>query len=230
MEPFVQRLYKVTLGDMNAPSCCSGVVRVYTKNINHFKREWMQLEQDDAVKERFNKSLNGEIVTDYYSDSPDLNIVQFDSNCVIHSEKEHILRKKEVELFNSYECARTVIINTMYIKRMYVEYNGQFLRLEKFKIKGIAQYNTHCFSEEDKDKKYTDIRCYGNPFLKHNRANDKFYYSNNLADFSDEIKSICYYCTDVFDSLEAMEEDMKLNTVDDTALQIMLEDIPGEAG
>ena len=71
-------MYKITLFDANCPSCTSGVIRYFTDNIQEFKDRWEQLETDEKTKERFNKSLNGEVITDYYSNAPELNIVQKD--------------------------------------------------------------------------------------------------------------------------------------------------------
>lgn len=69
-------MYKISLYDYNCPSCTSGVAEFFADNINKFQEEWFKLEDDKDRKKRFLKSLNGEIITDYYSDSPELNIVR----------------------------------------------------------------------------------------------------------------------------------------------------------
>ena len=76
-------MYKITLYDCNCPSCTSGVAEFYADNIIKFQKEWFKLEDDKDRKERFLKSLNGDIITDYYSDSPELNIVQEDNDAKI---------------------------------------------------------------------------------------------------------------------------------------------------
>lgn len=221
-----QKMYKVTLWDSTFPSCCSGTISIYTDNIARFKKDWEKLETDEASKERFNRSLNGEIVTDYYSDSPELNIVQFDENCRIIYKQVHNLKNKEITLYNAYGYPSKYIIKNMLIERLYVKYQGKLLRLDRFKIIGITKINTY----DRSDAKYMDVHCWGNPFLKHTNRTERFYCSNNISDFKDKITSICYYETKEFRSISALRYDAKKKFVDNRALEIMLMDIKGEAG
>ena len=75
-------MYKITLYDCNLPSCVSGVFSIYCDDIEKFEKDWIQLESDKERIERFRKSKQGEMVTDYYSDSPELNIVQRDATSI----------------------------------------------------------------------------------------------------------------------------------------------------
>lgn len=82
-----QKMYKITLWDSCCPSCTSGTVSWFTKDINQFKLDWEQFEKDDTAKERFNKSLNGEIITDYYSDDINKFTDTIESICYIQTKR-----------------------------------------------------------------------------------------------------------------------------------------------
>ena len=80
-------MYKITLFDYNCPSCTSGVYEIYCDDIEEFEKEWTKLETDEFRIERFRKSKAGEMVTDYYSDALELNIVQKDETAELYYEK-----------------------------------------------------------------------------------------------------------------------------------------------
>ena len=73
-------MYKITLYDYNCNPICDGTIYFFTEDIENFQKRWFRLlgDHDEERKERFLRSKAGEIVTDYYSDSPELNIVQQD--------------------------------------------------------------------------------------------------------------------------------------------------------
>lgn len=75
-------IYKITLFDANCPSCTSGTASFFTEDIdefehNYFSDENVESNQLEAQKQRYFRSKAGEIVTDYYSDAPELNIFQY---------------------------------------------------------------------------------------------------------------------------------------------------------
>ena len=71
-------MYKITLFDYNCASCTSGTASFYVDDIDIFEEKWSKLETSPERIERFRRSKNGEVVTDYYSDDEELNIVQED--------------------------------------------------------------------------------------------------------------------------------------------------------
>ena len=71
-------MYKITLFDYNCASCTSGTASFYVDDIDIFEEKWSKLETSPERIERFRHSKNGEVVTDYYSDDEELNIVQED--------------------------------------------------------------------------------------------------------------------------------------------------------
>lgn len=72
-------IYKITLFDANCPSCTSGTASFFTEDIDEFEHNFFSDEnvgsnQLEAQKQRYFRSKAGKIVTDYYSDAPELNI------------------------------------------------------------------------------------------------------------------------------------------------------------
>lgn len=67
-------MYKITLWDQNLDSFVSGVAVFFVEDLEIFERyRFPKREGEDW--NRYFKSKNGECVTDYYSDSPELDIV-----------------------------------------------------------------------------------------------------------------------------------------------------------
>lgn len=221
-----QPMYKITLFDANCPSCTSGVIRYFTDNIQEFKDRWEKLETDEDTKERFNKSLNGEVITDYYSNAPELNIVQKDEKCKILKEKEIILEDEEITLENSYGYPSDYYIKSLKVIRKYVEFNNNLYRLDKFIIDGIARLPL--MSQKGK---YEGICCYGNPIIEPKVSKLHFEYRDDFTEFRNEhFESICYIPTYWFDNPEDMAMDMDKETLSKEDILTLLMDIPGEAG
>ena len=71
-------MYKITLYDNNCCPICDGTTFWFVEDLEQFEQSWLPLQSRYGVStiERYYRSKRGEIVTDYYSDSEDLNIVQ----------------------------------------------------------------------------------------------------------------------------------------------------------
>lgn len=82
-------MFKITLYDFNCNPICDGVVSFFTERLEDFEEGWMNSEEvEEDRKERYLRSKAGENVTDYYSDSPEFNIVQEDTEVQVLWEKE----------------------------------------------------------------------------------------------------------------------------------------------
>lgn len=100
-------IYKITLFDANCPSCTSGTASFFTEDIdefehNYFSDENVESNQLEAQKQRYFRSKAGEIVTDYYSDAPELNIFQYAEYGTIEKRKTFHYKDKIFELHNGY--------------------------------------------------------------------------------------------------------------------------------
>lgn len=218
-------MYKITLYDANIPSGASGVISYYVENIDIFAEKWMKLEADEDRKERFLRSRNGELVTDYYSDSPDLNIVQEDKDAIVYFDKDVIFRDKELNLHNGFGWSTEFYFDELIVSLKYVRYENDLLRLATYKARGVCQSNFPFL-----DKKYSDVSCYGNPVLIESE-NQEPYYSNNTENFKDKtIECIAYLSLGTFKDMESMRRDFNNPDLSDEVLDELLRDILGDAG
>lgn len=218
-------MYKITLYDTNIPSGASGVISYYCENIDIFAEKWMKLEADEDRKERFLRSKNGELVTDYYSDSPDLNIVQEDKDAIVYFDKDVIFRDKELDLHNGFGWNTEFYFDELIVSLKYVRYENDLLRLATYKARGVCQS-----SFPSLDKKYSDVSCYGNPVLIESE-NQEPYYSNNTENFKDKtIECIAYLPLGTFKDMESMQRDFDNPDLSDEVLDELLRDILGDAG
>ena len=218
-------MYKITLFDYNCPSCTSGVYEIYCDDIEEFEKEWTKLETSKSRIERFRKSKAGEMVTDYYSDAPELNIVQKDETAELYYEKTVFMYDKDIEVLNSYYWPSYLHIDKSEFQVRYIKLFGRLLRLVKYKLTGVCQDDWLVGGK-------TDVTCYGNPILKNHvlfrgRSFDTKDYNKNT------IESIAYYPLGEFETEEEMKADYE-NLREDffTAeeLNVLFSDIPGEAG
>ena len=232
-----KEMYQIILGDINCPACTSGVVRYFTDDINEFKEEWMKIENDTATKERFLRSLNGEIVTDYYSDDPELNIVQ-KKQVEILGEKTFFTAVDRVSIYNSYGYDSQFRIRRLIVKRKYINCDGEYLRIERYVLDGIAKYLENKYDHDKSEgcehnhgkNIYESPSFYGNPIIKHTNKPENWMHSTNFDLFEDKMRSICYLVTECFDNEDELLEDLKKDRLTDKDLEILLIDLVGEAG
>ena len=132
-------MYKITLYDYNCVSCTLGVAEFYADDINKFQESWFKLEDDEDRKKRFLKSLNGEMVTDYYSDSPDLNIVQEDKDAKILKTDRLCFANKKFTLINGYGCPGNIMVHNAEFLIRHIKFQNDFVIAGKYKLSGVAQ-------------------------------------------------------------------------------------------
>ncbi len=216
-------MYKITLYDCNCPSCASGVAEFYADNINKFQKEWFKLEDDNDRKERFLKSLNGEIVTDYYSDSPELNIVQEDNDAkVLRTQSLHFSNHR-FALYNAYHCRSDILVNGAAFSQRYICFQGQNIIVGRYRLSGVASIN-------ELIKGYERQCVYGktqyHSFVDFDKGTPLYDISDNTNFKDDIIESICYIPIKYFDTYEDMQDyDLSYNDI-----TMLMRDILGEAG
>lgn len=220
-------MYKITLFDDTCPSFVSGVASFYVDNIVPFKDLWFELENDKNRKERFLKSLHGEMVTDHYSDSPELNIVQEDKDAQILRTEKISYKNQKFTLFNGYDWPSDILVYDAEFSIRHICFHGQYVIVGKYKLSGVADI--------DKRTGGYKRRCvYGNRILKAQYRSfvdfDKgvpLYDMNDMANFKDDIiESICYIPIKYFDTYKEMQN---YGLSRDDIVMLMC-DIPGESG
>ena len=197
-------MYKLTFWNENLPNCCSGVFSCYTDDIEQFEREWVKLTRDKEQIERFRRSKEGELVTDFFRTKNDseLNIVQKDDGAKIFVEMETTITNRVVTVHNAYDYPSEYRIRKMKVYCRYVKYDGTYLRLMSFIIDGIARVGKE-------KKKYKKVGLYGNPILKYHgdRNMPDFYCSDTFEDYTEEcIESIAWYPMGYATTLEQLKD------------------------
>jgi len=218
-------MYKITLFDNNCVGFVSGTFRCFTEDIEDFKNRWFLLEKDEKTKDRFLRSLNGEIIADYYCNDPELNIVQILKDYVEFGRKNFEFEDKDVVLHNTWGSESIMKVRHISIEVLWTHIDGIYVKIGKYRIQGAAMYD-----DEFEETPYFQVSCYGNSILE---TKSKFgkYSTNELNYFDDDsIESIVYLPCNFFDSKEELEKDMLKGEISDDEIDCLLCDILGEAG
>ena len=78
-------MYQITLYDDCSNPIADGTVSYYVDSLEEFEEKWVPYAEKNMKErlKRYYRSKAGEIVTDYYSDSEKLNIVQQDEHAAV---------------------------------------------------------------------------------------------------------------------------------------------------
>ena len=218
-------MYKITLYDCNCCPVSDGTVSFFADDIEDFQKKWLALENDNDRKERFLRSKAGKIVTDYYSDSPELNIVQFD-NDMIYGEKEIVLENAVFDAFNAYGCSEKYHVARWNICFKWIRFKNEYFRIASYKAEGVCEYDQIL-------KRWDSASCYGNPVLKNvieyepENIND----SPELSAFSENcIETICFLTNKIFKNEQDMQKDISHFKITEDVMDRLFSDVIGEAG
>lgn len=228
-------MYKITLYDENCSPIVDGVARFFTEDIDDFEKNWTSMEQfDEASYKRFLASKNGEIVTDYYSDNPDLNIVQQDKTNIIHN-KSFELKDITFTSSNAYGFTEKYHVDNMKIDFIWIKFKNEYWRSASFVAEGAAEWN-HILYE------WGHVSCFGNPVILNNIVYhpEPFLCSKNsnkdrkipeLNDFKDNtLRTYCYTSSILFGSKEELDDDFNNFQITPEILDYLFADVIGEAG
>ena len=218
----------IQLFDNNCPSCVSGVTKVFVEDIEEFSRKYQSIEKDAARIERFMKSKSGEIVTDYYSDDPTLNIVQkvkVDDLGYMMTRKRNTI----ISVENGYGCPTDYYWGLLVLEIRWLKIGDKYYKLVKPSGKDCSRKLDY-----DGGTFWRLIEIYGNPFWLTKGMEGKPY----TADTADVYKGTCvesyvWQVADIFDTKEALEKDRRLSserTLSEEQTSRVFADIPGDAG
>ena len=230
-------MYKITLYDYNCSPICDGVAFWFVENLEEFEKKWLPLQASKGVStiERYYKSKFGEIVTDYYSDDPSLNIVQ-SVDCEILDEKVFEYTDKEVKLFNTYNWTANVLFDKLKIRLMVIQCNDTCYLVGQYLGEGCKRVGSFYNRWYDTDVKYEQMHFYGNPVADYmsrdinwddwdNKDAYKDFYTNDKDFYKHERIE-----TFVWIPIKKVDKDYKIKRVTAKDLAILLRDIIGEAG
>lgn len=230
-------MYKITLYDYCCSPICDGTHWFLTENLEEFEKNWLPLQTKHSIDciNRYYKSKFGEIVTDYYSDNPELNIVQNVDFEIIDS-KEYECKDIDIELENTYSYETIVNFDRIIFKIVKAQVNDRVYLLGQYKGFGGKRLEPTYNRWYDKETKYCQMRFKGNPVASYKmrepdwvniRKGDAYkdFYTDDKAFFSDEVIE-----TFVWLPIQEIAADYELKELDKEQLKVLLRDIVGEEG
>lgn len=133
-------MYKITLYDYCCAPFCDGTFSFFVDDLEAFERRWLPItkRREPERAERYLRSKKGEIVTDYYSDDPLLNILQEDKYAEVLEEKVFCERDLDIELFNAYRWSSEYHFDRLTYALRRIRFGGEELIAARYGIKGVC--------------------------------------------------------------------------------------------
>ena len=225
-------MYKITLYDRNCSPICDGTTCFFTEDLEEFERNWRPHAYEEQLK-RYERSKDGELVTDYYSDAPELNIVQEDKEAEILFDKEVVFKDKLFTLLNVYGCEDVIYAAETYIVLRGIRFKGKCFMIGNYRMKGVCQKAFLSQREDD----FETVVVWGNPIVNCNFQKKPWYKTEDGRDFSvyqkedfieDSLETYCWVTVGEYSAEELLDDSIDFES-DETMIYLM-RDIPGEAG
>lgn len=229
-------MYKITLYDYNCSSACDGTTSFFVDQLEDFEKYWLNSNRvGEDTKKRYFRSKSGEIVSDYYSDNPEYNIVQCDENAVVLLEKEYQYNDTEFTLLNAYLWDSKIYAKTTQITLRYIKFNGYYYLIGRYKLSGACRKNLWVLEGEDT---WNSCAVYGNPvhITKYKNVEPwideagRYRYSYLKEAFKDdEIETYCWITVRRYNKEDDLDK-RELDELSEDLLSVLMADIPGEGG
>ena len=227
-------MYKITHYDYNCCPICDGTVSFFTEDIEAFQKRWFAMDRlEEGLKEKFLRSKGGELVTDWYGNDPELNIVQQDQSTV-YGEKTVTLEKQTFEAHNAYQWASRFYVDRWIIRFQWMGFRGKYYRLASYQADGVCRFNIFCRGRWD------SVVCHGNPVLENTvkykpnyppRVDESQWDNPGFDDFKENrIETICWLVNDEFDTEEELKADISSFEVTEEIMDWLFADVVGEGG
>lgn len=228
-------MFKITHYDWNCSPICDGVINFFAEDIEEFQRRWFALLDlkggEYELKEKFLRSKAGELVTDYYSGSPEFNIVQYDEG-ELFGEKTVETESVTFEAYNAYDCPSRFHVNKWNIRFRWISFKGKYYRIAAYRASGVCEY-------KDYSDRWGSVCCYGNPVLENTVSYDPIYeirktdeWENpNFEDFSENtLETICWLVSAYFNNERELKDDISGFEISEEIMGKLFDDVVGEAG
>ena len=230
-------MYKIILYDQNCCPISDGTTFWFVDNLEEFEKNWLPLQckRNMSTIERYYRSKFGEVVTDYYSDSEELNIVQL-VECEILQEKTFEYTNKEVILENVYRWDSKILFDKLKIVLRVQSCIDKYYLVGQYFGYGCRRVDPMYNRWYEKEIKYQQMHFFGNPVANY-RARDinwddwekddayKDFYTNDKDFYKHESVE-----TFVWLPIKEVDKDYKINKLTANELALLLRDIVGEAG
>lgn len=221
-------MYKITLYDESCSPICDGVISVFVDDLEAFEKYWLKF-AEEQTKDRYFRSKAGELVTDYYGNNEELNIVQQCKDCKMFWEKEFELQNQMFELSNAYGCSSCIYAENAKIILKCVEFNENVHLIGKYRLEGVCRKDF--FS-----KQWIKCDWWGNPFFIDGTFEKEMWIDeegNRRRDYKKEVFCNDYletYCWLDIVSWSIEDERKPIKKLTESIIAALMRDIPGEAG
>lgn len=221
-------LYQVQLYDYNCSPIVDGTIRFFVDDLETFEKNWTALTTDKKQIDRFIRSKTGEVVTDYYSDDPSLNIVQ-EKNVEVLNTKVYEETDVITDVMNAYGWPSTYHMDSIIYYILYIRNveDDELLKICRYKIKGLCRCEPVDLSPNG--FKCKDAEVYGNCFVKINNKVGRP--SDNTEDFKEvEAELFVWHIIKQFIDMNEINNDLSNYKLGKREKQTLLMDFPGEIG
>ena len=195
----------------------------------------MQCKHNVKTIERYYRSKFGEIITDYHSDSPELNIIQ-QVDCEIIQEKKFNYTDKEVVLRNVYDWETKILFDKLKIKLRVQRCGDEYYLVGQYFGYGGVRVKKMHNRWYDKEVNYGQMHFFGNPVAEYVERDinwDDWDKDDAYKDFDTNDKSFYKHEsveTFVWLPIKKVDKDFRIKRLTKDDLGILLADIVGEAG
>jgi len=223
----------ITLYDMNCSPISDRVARFFTEDIDQFEQNWAPLcikRGDYERVERFRRSKNGVLVTDYYGDDSEMNIVQEDPDAEVLHEKQFTLRDVTFFATNTYGWQQQYHVDNWYCVFRWIRFRKDFFCVFQYKASGVCRID---------GERLRDVNCYGNPVLintkefavEFDRGFPIIAHPLSYSDFAgNSIETFCWLIGRCFKTKKEAADDFKSFDITEDVMDRMFWDVIGEAG
>lgn len=225
-------MYKITLYDENCCPIFDGLAQFFVDRLEEFEIHWMEKSfVDEEKKMRFQRSKNGENVTDYYVDHPEYNIVQRDDGACVYWEKRFFYENQNFVTYNAYHCAMEIYAAYAEIAVRFIRFKTKYFLIGKYKLQGVCEKEKIW---EEKGTGWNTCSVWGNPIHLIKRKKEESWTDKDGRKRYDYPKE--HFAEDVMETYcwitlgEYEEELEEIEELSDEMIARLLRDIPGEAG
>ena len=224
-------LYRLLFQSACLPAFIDFPATFFTENLEEFEKYFFQNAQiSEKEKEMYRRSKAGEIVCDFYGDSPEYNIFQYDAQAELLNYSCNIYQDRELILENFYEFKSKIYAKTVKIETAYAKFKGYSYFLGRYELTGV------CRESWQYPGRYKNLDVWGNSVFVQKKSKVETYKDPetglNRVDYPKEcfqdstLKTYCWItieCNNRFPERESTE------LTDDEICALMC-DILGEAG
>lgn len=242
-------MYKITLYDLNCSPLADGPISFFTEDIDDFQNRWFALEDSVDRKNKFLQSKEGKIVTEWYSDEEEYNIVQEDE-VTIYGEKEVVLSKKEFEVESAYYSFYAEHIAILF---RWIKFKNRYYRIANYRADGICEvdyrglnHTVECkgnhivenvtplvteyrwiFADLHEQGKLDEVEDF-NDASKYLDPNFTTLKDSQIEAFADNsVETICFVTNYYFENQDHLENDMSEFEINDEILGSVFVDLVG---